>query len=160
LTVQYEDESATINYPIGVSGTAKLEFPVEKQKVISLRLEIRDEDDKPSHGLGMDVGNDSPWPASSLSSQTRIACGFCFGTIAEPSDRSWKDLPREHWAELMDLWHCHKPHTENPKESTVVDKGYSAHNRPHLRKGLAFVDTCHVFLPSEELSNTQVCKLL
>lgn len=25
----------------------------------------------------------------------------------------WKQLPSEHWAELMDLWHCHKPHAHD-----------------------------------------------
>ena len=155
LTVKCEDASATITFPTGILGTATVEFPVAKRKVISLRLEIA-EDDELSHGIDMDVGNDSPWPATSLSAETRIACRSCHEVIVEASQRVWKDLPREHWAEMMDLWHCHKPYTELPGDAKVTEKGYSAQSRPRLREGLGFVDTCHIFVSSTEVKGSEV----
>jgi hypothetical protein len=155
LTVSYDGESATITFPSGVSGTAKVEFPVEKRKAISLRLEIT-EDDKPPHTIGMDVDNDTPWPASSLSSETRIACRSCRQILVEQGERRWKDLPREHWAELMDLWHCHKPPAPLPNGSEPSSKGYAAGNIPKVRRGLAFVDTSHLLVTQEESNGVKV----
>ena len=155
LTVTYDGVSATITFPSGISGTATVEFPVKKRKVISLRLEIT-EDDKPSHTVGMEVDNDSPWPASSLSAETRIACRTCRSVIVEAHERQWKDLPREHWAELMDLWHCHKPPAPLRTGSGPSGKGYAAGNRPRLRPGLAFVETSHLLLPTPETIGLKV----
>lgn len=47
-------------------------------------------------------------------------CGI---TIGETN--VWKQLPSEHWAELMDLWHCHKPHIEHNSHEHDDDKSYT-----------------------------------
>lgn len=55
--------------------------------------------------------NTAPWSATELSKQP--VCIYSKKTGAKLTDtiKVWKQLPSEHWAELMDFWHCHKPHT-------------------------------------------------
>ncbi|CAN6605744.1 hypothetical protein TRVA0_003S00496 [Trichomonascus vanleenenianus] len=53
-----------------------------------------------------------PWPASELNSQEwiQVVCGGCSTVIIKAKRITrWQQLPSEHWAEMMDFWHCHKP---------------------------------------------------
>lgn len=52
-----------------------------------------------------------PWSAPELNSlQPGFSCARCHVTVlGRDRIRSWKDLPSENWAEMMDFWHCHKP---------------------------------------------------
>ena len=158
LTVVHDTESATITFPSGISGKATVNFPVARSKTVSLRLEII-EDDKPAHDLGVGIDNDSPWPASSLGQETDIACRSCEEIIVAARSRVWKDLPREDWAEMMDLWHCHKPTTKDPPSQEQSTKGYAATNKLRARPGVGFVDTCHVVVTKEECTSIKVNSL-
>lgn len=72
------------------------------------------------------------------------ACRLCG---KELSTKIWKDMPSEHWAELMDFWHCHKPDAQfegNP--------GYSGNFVPKERK--AFVSQAYILVhPSDVMCN-------
>lgn len=156
LRITHDGKSATITFPSGISGKATVEFPLSRSNVVSLRLEIV-EDDKPSHGVGMEVANETPWPASSLTSQSQIACRKCSSMVVEKAERIWKDLPRDDWAEMMDLWHCHKPsHIASSAPENGL-KGYSAANKPRAQAGVGLVDTCHVLLTKEDCKGLEVC---
>jgi hypothetical protein len=155
LTVTYDGSSATIIFPSGVSGKATIEFPIQRRALISLRLEIA-EDDKPSHGIGMEVANDSPWSADTLSPASQIACRACRNEILKPLKREWKDLPRDDWAEMMDLWHCHKPSETPSAHKQGANEGYAAMKRPQLTAGVGLVNTCHILLPEHECCNLKV----
>ena len=56
-----------------------------------------------------------PWSAPELNSlQPGFSCARCHATVlGRDRIRSWKDLPSENWAEMMDFWHCHKPHEKD-----------------------------------------------
>lgn len=155
ISVTHDGKRGKIIFPSGISGKATVHFPLSKGKFVSLRLEIV-EDDKPSLGVDMEVANDSPWPACVLGSETKIACRSCQGLLVHPITRTWKDLPRSNWAEMMDFWHCHKPEVVPAAETDTSKKGYNAFNRPVLRQGQAFVDTCHLLVPESECSGLKV----
>lgn len=70
----------------------------------------------------------------------------------------WKALPSEHWAELMDVWHCHKPHAEGnshcaqPHAASSGDSAMYelAMNGFHAQPGLAYYsDTYYLIDPSD-----------
>ena len=154
VTITYNGDNATITYPSGISGKATVDFPIANRQTISLRLEIV-EDDKPSHGLHMAVANDGPWPASSLTSETQVACRLCNAIVIEHGPRVWKDLPRSDWAELMDFWHCHKPLT-TPDLQNTANKGYAAMNKPRVRHGIGLVDNCYLLVSKFECQGLKV----
>lgn len=69
------------------------------------------------------------------------------GALLAP-DVKWKQLPSEHWTELMDLWHCHKP-------SKPCDEGtglYSlALNGFHPQKGLAYYSETYYLVHADDI---------
>lgn len=151
ISLSYNGKTSTIALPLGIRLKGSVGFPVSDPAEISLRLEIV-EDDQPSHGETMEVGNDSPWPAAHLSSQAQLACKTCSVVIAPPSGRRiWKDLPRGHWAETLDQWYCHRP---SGGESYNI--GYVGSSGPKLESNVCFVDTCHLLLPAEECIGIKV----
>lgn len=111
-------------------------------KASLLSLEIKDQSSELSfrlpaspqldrEGISPQNGKDAwtitryPWEASDLQkhrSSVLLACSACQKPflVKRGSILSWKPMPSENWAELMDFWHCHKPKTEcEPK--TVKD---------------------------------------
>lgn len=39
-----------------------------------------------------------------------FSCMYCNNSIINSKDCSFFDMPSELWSEMMDFWHCHKPH--------------------------------------------------
>ncbi|KAL8686404.1 MAG: hypothetical protein Q9224_005457 [Gallowayella concinna] len=77
------------------------------------------------------------------------------------SMEGWKDMPSEDWAEMMDLWHCHKPDTEDDDRASSVQqqqqqqqshlrKGYGAGNRIAPTPGVGLVDITYFLLIRRE----------
>lgn len=98
-----------------------------------------------------------PWTGKVMSAETRIRCRTCETPFFEPSgsnEMAWKDLPSADWAELMDIWHCHKPdsHEDEDKQrgdsETAAAKGYGAENQTVCRDNTVLVDALH-FYPTE-----------
>ena len=107
-----------------------------------------------------DPSGDSPWPAASLAANTQIACKGCKKLLARPIS-TWKDLPSGGWAEMMELWHCHKPNsgstpTSGDDSSSSSTKGYSASNVIGPSPGTALVDVSHFVLADEDCISIQV----
>ena len=154
LSLSHDGNSASIAFPSGIVGKATVHLPVQKARHVSCRLELT-EDDKPPHDI--EVANDCPWPASALTSETQAACRSCESVVVlAQTDRVWKDLPRDDWAETMDMWHCHKPDVPICSKTETVSKAYGSANRPSVRVGLGFVDTCHLVLPAAECNRIKV----
>lgn len=96
-----------------------------------------------------------PWTGKDMSAKTFLRCRTCGNPIFEPSEASevaWKDLPSADWAELMDIWHCHKPdsHEDEKKQrsdtETAEAKGYGAENRTVCHENTVLVDSLHFYL--------------
>ncbi|KAF4989583.1 hypothetical protein FGRMN_9045 [Fusarium graminum] len=50
-------------------------------------------------------------------------------------------LPSENWAEMMEFWHCHKPHDhEHQDPESLASKGYGANHAISAQQGTGFVD--------------------
>ncbi|EPS40864.1 hypothetical protein H072_5224 [Dactylellina haptotyla CBS 200.50] len=92
-----------------------------------------------------------PWDASTLTAEASIHCTTCTSRII-PSlrIRKWKNLPSEHWADLMDLWHCHKPHDEKGH----ADGGkYAGVGRILAEPSLGLVDPMYFLLSRDDCEN-------
>lgn len=102
----------------------------------------------------------SPWQASSLSSTTQVHCRSCTHSLLTFfENREWKDLPSENWAEMMELWHCHKPvvHDEDVERVAGKVKGYGAEGgKVEVKAGVGFVDLGGFVLSPEECQGCEV----
>jgi len=47
---------------------------------------------------------------------------------------TWKDLPSADWAEMMDLWHCHKPDKHENGHEDENGKGNDDHQKRWVEK--------------------------
>lgn len=146
IRVQYADEEATITYPTGITGKATAHIPLEAASSLSLRLEILEKGNPVWRAL--EVTNDSPWTASSFTKDTRIACRSCRTHLLREDDNlvQWKDLPRDGWAEMMDLWHCHKPDQNTDNDLSIKKEVFDTASRPAVTKGTAFIDICDIII--------------
>lgn len=94
-----------------------------------------------------------PWSAADLKPGLRVACRACDETIvAGETVKTFKDLPSENWAEMMEFWHCHKPtdahSTEiaagdaqnKASEDDLASRGYGANSIISAQNGVGFVD--------------------
>lgn len=160
ISVSYRNQTRVLPLPARVSENARRavsnpqSFPGQKDHEFSLRLQI-DHSDPAAARLTEQHDVPIPWPATDLCPNTRIRCRSCGNDIFTPRDERetvWKDLPRADWAEMMDLWHCHKPDPQEGDGDSAAPvsngaheknenvKGYGAANRVVCAPGVVFVD--------------------
>lgn len=145
LKLRHEDEEAIIELPCPVVKDTKLKIPPATTRELSFRLVVSDAARLHAQAKGATDCND-PWPASKLKPETQVACASC-GSILVNCLNGWKHLPSPGWADMMDLWHCHKPSTKNgDNQYAGGDKGYAAANAlgPTVGIGLVDVSKFHV----------------
>ncbi|KAK1249192.1 hypothetical protein MKX07_002708 [Trichoderma sp. CBMAI-0711] len=95
-----------------------------------------------------------PWSSTDLKVGSSICCRNCGCEIVQQGRvKSWKDLPSENWAEMMEFWHCHKPHDhghEHHNGDALTKRGYGANSAITAQPGIGFVDlTSFMFLESD-----------
>jgi len=154
LSVSHDGQRESIQLPCQIASTAVLAAPPGKAKHVCFRLQSN-EDPRPSHGT---VPVD-PWMASSLKPSTQIACKACKAAVVKAPLLTWKDLPSENWAEMMDFWHCHKPDDDASTASTgwlSSSKGYMAADRLRARPGIGLVGSSHIIMSTQDCSDLQV----
>ena len=165
LEVTQDGETARIVFPSGIAGRASVDVPVDGRRgELSLRLEITEDDldGKEPDGRGMAVANDTPWSAAALGPKLEMACRTCPAvlvprkTVGEGGVREWRDLPRAHWAEAMDLWHCHKP-PEAANGAPSRDGKYGALEKVARQGETGLVDACDFLIPERACTNLEVC---
>ena len=158
LSLTHDGETATICLPSEIAGSASLTLPMAKSKVLSFRLQVTEDGatlDRPH----LRHGNDVPWPAASLSCETSVACRECQNIVVRSSSlATWKDLPSENWAEMMDFWHCHKPadHEAHVADAPSTMKGYAASSAVRTSPGTGLVDLSYLLICEQDCSNIQV----
>lgn len=99
------------------------------------------------------VPDSVPWSAADLKPGLRVACRACDETIvAGETVKTFKDLPSENWAEMMEFWHCHKPtdvHStgtaagdaqNKASEVDLASRGYGANSIISAQNSVGFVD--------------------
>lgn len=191
ITLTHEGERASIRLPTRVvgGGSAALTLPASPAKELSLRLQLKERSPggllKGGAGGGENV---VPWDAGRLAECGRVECRGCGREVvkvgksgddgaeevevkadeAAPSEergrgvKKWMDLPNENWAEMMDFWHCHKPHEHHlpghthTRDGVGKEKGYAASNRIMAKKGVGYVDLAYLLLTEEDCLGVQV----
>lgn len=176
ITLTHEGERAAIRLPTQIAGggSAVLTLPEAPSKDLTLRLQLQEKSPGLLKGAGGARGeNVAPWDAASLAGCARVACRGCGAELVDTeggSDaagaedegagvRSWMDLPNENWAEMMDFWHCHKPHEHHLPGHTHDagrEKGYAASNRITAKKGVGYVDLTYLLLDEADCPGVQV----
>lgn len=105
-----------------------------------------------------------PWNAVDIQTGSAIRCRTCdHAIVKEGAITSWKDLPSENWAEMMEFWHCHKPHDhphagdhdegdghDRPDDEHLTKRGYGASSAISAQPDVGFVDiTSFMFSESD-----------
>ncbi|KAI0888629.1 ubiquitin-conjugating enzyme E2-binding protein [Annulohypoxylon maeteangense] len=104
-----------------------------------------------------------PWSANDLQPESSVTCRTCRAPIVESGTiKVWKDLPSENWAEMMEFWHCHKPHDHGHghehDNDGLTSKGYGASSRISAQPGVGFVDLTSFLLSETDLSASNIIK--
>ena len=159
LSVHHDAQDCDAKLPVKLPGSTQLKLPSQSSKEFSIRLSV-----------GQEIAIRSipgqprllPCSAATLSRSTEIKCKFCGSGLNHAGRvKIWKDLPNENWAEMMDLWHCHKP--DNPDgpngDASFPTKGYSANNKLMAQSGVGFVNVGSILLSPEDCCGIQVCPL-
>lgn len=157
ITAIHDGESSSIYLPTQISGTADVTFPFDRKTEISARVQI---DDAEQLKAGSDdlAGIEVPWCATDLSETTSARCKGCTSEILEGGKViTWKDLPSDHWADLMDVWFCHKPHNDHtPDHHAAEAKGFSAKSKITAQPRTGLVDAVSFMLHRDDCSSIQV----
>ncbi|KAK8050645.1 HECT-type E3 ubiquitin transferase [Apiospora phragmitis] len=97
----------------------------------------------------------TPWSAQDLSPRSSIYCRGCqTPLVAEGRIETWKDLPSENWAEMMEFWHCHKPHGhEHHDNQGLASRGYGANSRLSGQTGVGLMDLTSLLFSQSDCSN-------
>ncbi|KAG0648175.1 Ubiquitin-conjugating enzyme E2C-binding [Hyphodiscus hymeniophilus] len=155
VILHHHGHITSLKLPGQVAESSRLQKPASGNRELSWRLSLNDPSVRPSAENA--VSNEAPWPATDLEEEANFSCRSC-GTLVLKQGviRSWRDLPSENWAEMMDFWHCHKPdvpgsngngHNEHEHDLNT-SRGYGANTKFTAQPGIGFVDL-NIFLVSE-----------
>lgn len=174
VTLTHEGHSASIRLPTRIEGgaDAALMLPCgPPSKDLTLRLQVKEREGSEGGLLDVRGGgaggreNVVPWGAGALEGCGRVACKGCGGEVVRVAGegdggvKRWMDLPNENWAEMMDFWHCHKPHEHHlpgHRHDERGEKGYAAGNRIVAKSEVGYVDLTYLLLKQEDCRNVQV----
>ncbi|KAI0536488.1 ubiquitin-conjugating enzyme E2-binding protein [Xylaria digitata] len=152
LTVTHHGSNQTVQLPDAVAPFSQL--PIQKSRgttSLSWRLPLA----TPLTGRALPVSEEAaPWSATDLEPGSAVACRTCESTVVGAGTlKVWKDLPSENWAEMMEFWHCHKPHshTHENDEEHLTNRGYGASSRITAQPGIGFVDLTSFLLADSDL---------
>ena len=140
LRVRHQGHSEVLELPATVTTTAILPVTKVASAEHSWRLPV-----SPAEASATRVSPEDqavPWSSTDIKIGSSISCRGC-GSALVPGGKigSWKDLPSENWAEMMEFWHCHKPHDhEEHEDEALADKGYGANSAITAQPGVGFVD--------------------
>lgn len=157
ISVTHDGETEHLYLPTQIKGDASITFPLQRSTDISARVQIEDE-----HEWKCSVSNEveAPWMAPDLDGSTELLCRNCNACVLESGKvNTWKNLPSVHWAELMDMWFCHKPHVHGHDEDAAAAKGFSAESRLAVAPGTGMTDLISVVLHENDCTNVKVSNL-
>ena len=162
VRILHNGETISIQLPAQILGYDDLSFCLPKYPSLSAVTRLKA---KPSSELlSATEGEHDPWSASSLTGAAEVRCVGSPGDVCDTAlvERGritqWKDLPSEGWAEMMDLWHCHKPHEPDHSEkgSDITEKGYAANNKLTAKEGVGLVNPISLLLTGKDCRGLKV----
>jgi hypothetical protein len=140
LRIEHDGLTEMLDLPGAVSGNTQLPVPQAASHDLTWRLPLSAGTAQIPHFLP--ESQTVPWAALELEPGSAVCCRNC-SSVVIPKDiiQSWKDLPSENWAEMMEFWHCHKPHDHDKSQNeTLENKGYGANSAIRAQSGVGFVD--------------------
>ena len=161
IKVRFNGAEAAIQIPIKtiVAELCRIKVAGTGLEEIASRLSLVDDPDRPAKQQnGSD--NVAPWAAGALSSDLALHCRRCGRVMVKPGIiTTWKDLPSGSWAEMMDFWHCHKPHDHEPNGPAGDEENPQPRHDgdPHRftsSTGVGFVDVASFLFHRSNISNT------
>lgn len=164
VILHHHGRKTSLNLPGQVAPNSQLQKPVLGGQELSWRLPLAGPLMRPNTEGA--VSNEAPWPARNLKEDTEFRCRSCEALfLRKGTVRSWKDLPSENWAEMMDFWHCHKPdipetnkngHAGYSHEDHNANRGYGANAKFTARSGVGFVDLTTFLVAESDCSGIEV----
>jgi ubiquitin-protein ligase E3 D len=165
VTVSHKEHSASVYLSTEINGLTQLDDPTGSDRELSARLALAHTVDLSSQSE-ISIGNGAPWSAKDLGPTARIRCRSCSVEVLLPNVRlQYKDLPSEHWAEMMELWHCHRPHDHTPQDThetadcAANSKGYGSLTKLTASADTVYVDISTFLLAESSCTNIQVGSL-
>ena len=156
-TLDHDGESTSVTLPVQANPHTSilvLETGIG-QKTLSCRLPVA-LPLLPGVIRGPGSANWAPWSAPELSAKptASFSCRTCSAVVI-PTGRihQWKDLPSGNWADMMDFWHCHKPHGEDGSSDnkySVLERGFV------IEAGTGLVDRGYFLFSREDCEAVQV----
>ncbi|KAI1470414.1 ubiquitin-conjugating enzyme E2-binding protein [Daldinia caldariorum] len=160
FTIHHDGIETSIRLPGQVVPVEQLPIQSVGKKHLSCRLPLASGLER--HVLSALGDQPVPWSASDLLPESPILCRSCRNTIVKPGIiKVWKDLPSENWAEMMEFWHCHKPHDHGHKhddDDGSTSKAYGANSRISAQDGVGFVDISSFLLSETNISTSTITK--
>ncbi|KAG7192829.1 uncharacterized protein KQ657_001286 [Scheffersomyces spartinae] len=86
----------------------------------------------------------TPQDGVTRTNEFRFVCGQCSNSIIDSKEFKFMDMPSEWWHELMEFWHCHKPHDN----SDGALNNYNGILKPKL--GSIIIGTYYLLINSEQ----------
>lgn len=157
VSVSHGGRETSLRLPVQVPihcGDLSLQVPTTSSTQIDFRLKLRASENGPDEIHGYRSSSDEvPWSASELDSETAIHCKECRQTFV-PHERisQWKNLPSEGWAEMMEFWHCHKPHEHDSSDGGKL----TAESRLALNVGIGMVAPMELLVSSADCAGIKV----
>lgn len=159
IQLTHNGETISLTLPTKIAADTDLSFcfPITPQLSAVTRLQSQD-------SQAPDTDEELiPWSATTLGNEVEARCvgsvngALCEAVLIERGHiTQWKDLPSEGWAEMMDLWHCHKPSETHKHDDSKVEKGYAASNRLIAQSGVGLVNEMAFLVLRNDCSNMTV----
>lgn len=156
LKVEHHGQVETLVLPSQVSVNGLLPIPQQNSQKLSWRLPLSPNYTRPSQFSA--ENQVVPWTSLDLEAKSPVSCRTCHHQIVQEGKiQVWKDLPSENWAEMMEFWHCHKPHDHEHEDSeTLASKGYGANSTITSQKGVGFIDLTSFLVSESDCSGLTV----
>lgn len=159
IEVRHQGQTLSQDLPAEVDATATaLSIPQSSSSRLNWRLPLSPSVPRPSL-FSLEIQT-IPWESKDINAGSGICCRQCGHVIIrKESIASWRDLPSENWAEMMEFWHCHKPHDEEHNHShhekgadieNLEKRGYGASNVISAKPGVGFVDLVSFMLSESD----------
>lgn len=157
--------SREINLPVEFgspfAGTERPLDELNSSQTIQLSIKASATTAKKDRPNQISFLNDSqlstPWSTNYLStfnsSSSEFSCLHCGNQLLSCQQiNTWKSLPSETWAEMMDFWHCHKP-SDPTEKSSSFNPSYTVSSF-HAYPSTALVGLSYIlFHPSHFISS-------
>lgn len=125
---------------------AKISHMGFKDGTLFVRISLNRHQDSTSF-TSLSLSRSQKWSVSDLVRTPKDAdnintflflCKFCNDTVVDSRDNKYADMPLEYWHELMDFWHCHKPHQKH-HENHLKNYGSIVPKEGHVYIGASYL---------------------